>query len=651
MKTKVKLLYSLFLILLIAGSTNVGSAASNQREMMLGPNQAPPMRISANKKNNAFSVPKKVKEEIVTLEMKDIDIVEVLKVLSQKGSINIIIGQNVKGRITIFLKDVTVWEAMKNVFEIANLAYIKKGDVYQIMTGRDYLQLYGREFFDNRKMKIILVHNADANDVLASVKGIVSKIGSINLDARTNSLIVVDAEINIERIEEAIIKIDKPFVTEIFTLTYLSVGKAEEIVKGIVTKKGSYQTDVSTQKLIVSDIPGNIEKITRIIREYDIPTNLETRVYKLNYASYEKVEVKIKELLTANLGKISADERTNTIVVIDLPSNIRKIDEVIAAYDEKTREVLIEAKIVQVRLSDRFQYGINWNYVFDSAAENLSMNVLSAFEKATSTVTTVIEEGADSPEDSETETAFADTITSFSEGGARVVVTGSLNETDFDAVVNALRVVGDAKVLSSPRIMVVSGEEAKIQVATQEAYVTDTVSQGQSTTTTAENVTFIDVGVILTVTPKINREGYILMKIKPKVSAVQKTVETASGNTIPIVATQEAESTVLVKDGITIVMGGLIEEIHSEDTRKVPFLGDIPILGIPFRKKTSRTRKNELVLFLTPRIIAGDKNFYEVSGYEITDEVREIYDKQLPVWYVNPWEKTKLFLRKEFKAE
>ena len=103
------------------------------------------------------------KQELITLELKDIDIVEVLKILARKGNLNIIIGQNVKGRITLFLKDVTVWDALKNVFEIANLAYIKNGDVYQIITGRDYLQMYGREFFDNREMKIIPIQNASAS--------------------------------------------------------------------------------------------------------------------------------------------------------------------------------------------------------------------------------------------------------------------------------------------------------------------------------------------------------------------------------------------------------------------------------------------------------------------------------------------------------
>jgi len=353
--------------------------------------------------------PAEEKQELITLELKDIDIVEVLKILARKGNLNIIIGQNVKGRITLFLKDVTVWNALKSVFEIANLAYIKKGDVYQIITGRDYLQLYGREFFDNREMKIIPIQNAVANDVLASVKGMVSKIGNINVDQRTNSLIVIDAKENIEFIEKAILNIDRPLYTEIFALQYMSITQGEEIIKGIISGKGKYQKDASTNKIIVSDIVGNIEKIRKIIDEYDVPPNLETKVYQLNYGSYEKLESKIKEFLTPNLGKISSDERTNTIVIIDLPSNIINIDRVIEAYDEKLRQVLIEAKIVQVSLNDRFQYGINWNYIFDNVAETLNADVLSAFELASASSDSTTGTEDDPPE---SETSFADRVTS-----------------------------------------------------------------------------------------------------------------------------------------------------------------------------------------------------------------------------------------------
>ncbi|MCK5707076.1 MAG: hypothetical protein KAI43_05435 [Candidatus Aureabacteria bacterium] len=594
---------------------------------------------------------------VITLEMKDIAIVEVLKILSKKGKINIIIGQNVKGRITLFLKDVSVWDALKNVFEIANLAYVKRGSVFQIMTGRDYLQLYGRAFFDNREMKIIPVHHADVNDVLGGVKGFVSKIGSINIDARTNSLIVIDSTDTIREIERAVFQIDRPLMTEIFSLRYLSITQAEEIVKNIITKKGKYQIDAATNKIIITDISGRIETIRKIIQEYDVETSLITRIYRLNYASYEKLEPKIKELVTPNIGKVSSDERTNTIVVMDIPSNIEKIDQVINAYDAKTLEVLIEAKIVQVQLSDDFKYGINWQHVVNNwQNSDLNVKFLSGFDVVSSSASSLISSTTDdstdetAPETETTETPFSDTVASL--GGGRMIATGQINHRDFDSVLDILRQVGNAKVLSSPRIMVIDGETAKIQVAKREAYVTNTIitNTGQPSET-AENVNFVDVGVILTVTPQINDEGFILMKIKPEVSVVDSVKTTSTGNTVPIVATQEAESSILVKDGVTIVMGGLIQERTLKTTSKIPFLGDIPILGIPFRKLIKEVDKTELVLFLTPTIVQGDRNFYDDDSVIVGDDVKEIFEQATPEFYTNPIKKTKRFLKDEFLAE
>ncbi len=611
-------------------------------------------------KNNRKETTSDDMQGIINANFSNAKVRTILKTIANQGGFNLIIGPNVRGSMDIKLVNVPAFEAFKSVIQAANLAYVKKGSVYIIMTERDYLQNYGHNFSDNRSVKIISLNYADAGDILSSIKGMMSKIGTINVDQRTNSLIIYDSEKNIKMIEDAIREIDRPLITEVFSLNYMTTKQVENLIKGIISKKGHYQADDSTNKIIVSDYEGNIDKIRKIIKEYDVPPKLETRVYKLNYASIDKIEPKIKELLTPKIGKISSDERTNSIVIIDLPANLEKLEEVIRAYDEKVPEVLIEAKIVQVQLSDRFQYGINWQFLFDSVLEGLDFNVLSAFEKASSSDNNNSDTDSDSSGDSEgnsgsednnNSTSFADTITSFSEGGARIVVTGKLGSNDFDAVINALKVVGNTNVLSSPRILAIDGEEAKIQVATKQAYVTDTVSQSQSTTTTAENVTFIDVGVILTVTPKINKDGYIRMKIKPEVSAVESTITTSQGNTIPIVSSQQAETNVLVKDGVTIIMGGMIEDATIDDTRKVPFIGDIPILGFPFRKKTVTTRKNELVLFLTPHIITGDVNFYDANIYNVSKKAKEIEKIKTPKWYLNPVEKVKKYLHNEFKEE
>ena len=197
------------------------------------------------------------------------------------------------------------------------------------------------------------------------------------------------------------------------------------------------------------------------------------------------------------------------------------------------------------------------------------------------------------------------------------MATGTLFGSDnFVAALNALKTVGKVNLLSSPRITAISGEEAKLAVATREAFVTNTVVQNTTNATTAENVNFIQVGVILKVKPLINEEGYVTMEIEPEVSSVANFLVTASGNRIPIVRTSNAKTRVMVKDGITIIIGGLIDRNIRKEVSKIPILGSIPILGLPFKKIENEAIDSELVIFLTPRVISGNVTTAEKKRFK-----------------------------------
>ncbi len=184
---------------------------------------------------------------------------------------------------------------------------------------------------------------------------------------------------------------------------------------------------------------------------------------------------------------------------------------------------------------------------------------------------------------------------------------GTIDSDDYEFLIEALETVGVTEILSSPSITAVNNQEAKILVGSTEPYVTSTTTTPSSgPTTTAETVNFIDVGVKLFVTPTIHKDDFVTMKIKPEVSSVTSNLTTSNNNTIPIVETSEAETTVIVKDRVTIVIGGLIKEEKVSTTKKIPLMGDIPYLGLLFKNVSDRVEKTEIVIFLTPRIITGD---------------------------------------------
>jgi general secretion pathway protein D len=177
---------------------------------------------------------------------------------------------------------------------------------------------------------------------------------------------------------------------------------------------------------------------------------------------------------------------------------------------------------------------------------------------------------------------------------------------DFDILVKYLQTLGKTQVLSNPQLAVINNHEARIHVGEKQAYVTTTTTSGQTTNTVSEEVNFVDVGIQLSVTPTINDEGYVTMKVKPEVSSVVSTLTTPSGNKIPIIDTSLAETTVMIKDGATIIIGGLRKEEKISNSEQVPILGKIPLLGFFFKSATNKTERTELLVMLTPHIVGGD---------------------------------------------
>jgi type II secretory pathway component GspD/PulD (secretin) len=177
---------------------------------------------------------------------------------------------------------------------------------------------------------------------------------------------------------------------------------------------------------------------------------------------------------------------------------------------------------------------------------------------------------------------------------------------DFDVVLKFIATAGKTKILSNPKLAVINNQEAKIHVGQKEAYITTTTTTGQTTNTVAEQVTFVDVGVLLSVVPIINDDGFVNLKVKAEISSVIDTLVTPTDNRIPIIDTSLAETTVLVKDGSTVVIGGLRKDTKVDSSKQVPFFGSIPFIGRLFGNKSNATERSELLIMLTPKMITGE---------------------------------------------
>lgn len=446
----------------------------------------------------------------ISLDLKEMDIVEVLKIISKESGLSIVIAGNVRGNVTLFLNSIHIEEAFETVLESSNLAYEWKNDVIKVMTAQDYERVYGQSFHKKTEMKIFPLQYAQAEIVQASVDQIRSNIGKVMIDARANAL-------------------------------------------------------------VVEDTSSRLEAMGLLVQRLDLP--METKIFTLGYAKVKDIETVVSETVGA-AGQVKSDERTNILAVTTTPERLEQVTQFVQALDIRKGAARIEAKILQITLSDAYKMGVDWEYVFGKNSLH-GLDFKSSFKLTT--------KGSLSP-------------------GGEVSV-GTVAKEGYQSFIQLLQTIGETNLLSSPSITANHGEEAKILVGTNQAYVTQTVTQGTGNPVTAESVQFVDVGVKLRVTPFITPDGYVSLKVKPEVSSVTSTLKTASGNTIPIIATSEAETTVLVKDGNTMVIAGLIEDKKTHSVNSVPLLGDLPLFGNLFRNRDNELKKTELVIFLTPEIV------------------------------------------------
>ena len=477
----------------------------------------------------------------ISVDLRGIDVVEALKFLATKGNLNIVASKEVAGTVHLLMDDVTVGDALETVLAVNRLAYTVKGGIISVVSENEYRTQNGVSFYDERQTKVYTLKYASAKDLATMLQPLKSETGLIVFNDATGVL-------------------------------------------------------------ILKDIPAKLQDMDTIIQSAEIPTlkRLDptvSRTYTLQYAKLEEILPELSKEVTPTLGAIKSDKRTNTLIVTDLPHQVDIIEGMIRSFDRKAPEVFIEARIVEVTLSDGFDMGIDWGKL----------------EAGWRFPVTLIDQGTLLSQ------IRSDNMKTFA----------VVNQ---DIVLDMLKKFGDTKVLSDPRITVENGHEATLKVVTSEAYEAGNseVDSG-GVTTSYKNYTFVEVGVSLSVIPTINQEQFISMLIKPEVSTIADwyggtggSAAPRSAGSVPIVKKSTAETTVSIKDGVTIMIAGLINESKSNTTTKVPWLGDIPGLGKVFQHQGEQTDRRETIIFLTPHIVDGAQSLaWDQYGDKEIKDVRE----------------------------
>lgn len=294
---------------------------------------------------------------------------------------------------------------------------------------------------------------------------------------------------------------------------------------------------------------------------------------------WEELEAQIRILMSKD-GRLVINRLSGTIQITDWYQRVDEIDHFLKKVHKALyRQVEIEVRIYEVNLNDNYSLGIDWTKInFLGSSGNIRLaNIIAppfvpfggfAFKAATTTI------------------SFAD---------------GS-----FDGVLKALQEQGDLRVVSQPRVVTLNNQPALIKVATDQPFFTQTIAQGTSGTGNiiTEQVRSVTVGLVLSVTPQISEDGWIMLDVTPIISRLRD-IATSPNETsnAPVLDVKQSSGLVRLKDGEMVIIGGLIQDESSETERKVPILGDIPFLGRLFKGTYTVKTKSELVIFLSPKIV------------------------------------------------
>jgi len=283
------------------------------------------------------------------------------------------------------------------------------------------------------------------------------------------------------------------------------------------------------------------------------------RSFEMQYVKVEEMQTLLEPYLS-EYGEITVFQDRNMFLAEDTPEFLRRIATLVDDIDQAPTQILIEAKILEITLTDEDSYGMDWIKLFDSGDGDGDIGTIGLSDPTSPGL-------------------FFDFAT-----------------PDFAATLNALTSQGRVRTLSTPTLLAVEGEESEVIIGDRRGYsVTTTINQ-----VTTESVEFLESGVILRVTPSVDVNGQVMMDINPEVST--GVIDPLTG--IPSQSTTEVTTSMIVPDGRTVFVGGLIKHRIDESKRGVPVLGRIPVVGRLFSNRQKTNTNTETIVLITPTIIA-----------------------------------------------
>lgn len=620
-----------------------------------GPQKIEQKDFSASSENNTEKKEDSSNAGDIVLNFDNADLYEVIRTLAEILKLNYVVDPNVRGRVTIQtagkLSHDELFPVFFQILEANGLTAVKEGSLYKIVRMKEATQLplstrIGAQDVarsgERMIIQVIPLQFISTQEMTKLLTPFVTAGGTIVSHEDSNTILVVDKAPNMEKI----LKLTEVFDIDLFknvshrfiNLTYINAEDAATSLDEIIASYGALIKEDSkaiplpriNSLLLISKHPQIISQMQSFIRELDVPveddeprifvysvkngaatelSNLLNTVFAKTTTdeekketpreseepeytrgeqqelfpeittSSEKVTAVAGERISANSSgtlkkeiKITPDEIRNSLIIEAIPRDYKIIETILARIDVLPRQVLIEVTIAEITLDASTELGIEWQ--FDRGDDFISG----------------LQSGA-----------------TLGAGGLNFTYAILDQAKRWQATISAMAQKGKVDILSSPSVLASDNKEAKINVSTEIPVATTTYTYDPTATDNLlqTSIQYRNTGVILAVTPHINEYGLVSMDVNQEVSEAADQVEVGEGDSRLSFFKRSVNTALTVRNGQTIVIGGLIRETKSDTTAGIPCMGDVPVFSYLFGKKTSSSNKTELIIFITPKVIAS----------------------------------------------
>lgn len=624
----------------------------------------------------------------VALDFKDIELRDLIKTISEMTGRNFVYDERVRGKVTIIspesMSEEEAYQLFLTVLNVKGYTLVPSGKVNKIVplqnARQNNLPVSDQQQGENYVTRLIRLKYAEAQTLASSVLlPLIPKTSNLTVYAPSNTLILTDNAANINRLVKIIEKLDVPSSLaqlEVFILKQADSNEVAQIANSLLSKqpglnraknnkafKGRVIAYPRTNTLLAIASADEIGLLRNLIKTLDAPRDQDRsniNVYYLKYADAAKLAKTLNEVMVnskkTSSGKqkaatsgpvaITADKPTNALLISASPEDYALLNQIIEKLDIRRNQVYVEALILELSMDATREVGVslqgaagidNQSLIFGTSNLNTGSASLSSLVP-----------------DSDGNSLLTQAVSGLMLGGLfnPITTTGPdgnpITIPAISALIQLSETSSDVNILSAPRLLTMDNEEAEIIVGANVPIITnrltDSGSSGLATNVAVERQ---DVALTLRFTPHVTEGNLVRLDVYQEITDIASSQVGDVNQVGPTLTKRLMRNTVLAEDGKTVVLGGLIGTNIQKKEFKVPFLGDIPLLGRLFRSNGTTTKKTNLLIFITPRVIHNASEMAEITrrarftgqGFQ-TEELRESINRKALITDMEPMEET-----------